>query len=116
MTKKEYYLHALADEGDRTAYLLENSGLPGPRANPELLTDAWHAALALQLLDRFTRLVSVVESRKCDAFRVLWKDLGYCWSVLVSANPECGIPAFEKLFELNDKDAAWVDTLSARSK
>ena len=37
MTKKEYYLHALVDEGDWTAYLLENSGLPGPRANLELM-------------------------------------------------------------------------------
>ena len=37
MTKKEYYLHALVDSGDWTAYLMENSGLPGPRANLELM-------------------------------------------------------------------------------
>ena len=37
MTKKEYYLHALVDEGDWTAYQLENSGLPGTRANQKLM-------------------------------------------------------------------------------
>jgi hypothetical protein len=37
MTKKEYYLHALVEEGDWTAYLLIHSGLPGPRANLELM-------------------------------------------------------------------------------
>jgi hypothetical protein len=247
MTKKEYYLHVLVDEGDWTAYLLENSGLPGPRANlelmqayvelgaekdfiplldytpdlapentpeeflafcgtvglgelianglleylpdlrkqasdprwrireavamalriigkhdfyllsficsewvrgnfleqralaagicePELLSNPRHAELALQLLDQITHLLSGVENRKCNDFRVLRKGLGYCWSVAVAANPECGKPAFEKLFDLNDKDvnwiirenlkknrmakmdAAWVDALSARLK
>ena len=37
MTKKEYYLHALVEEGDWTAYLLDHSGLPGRRANLELM-------------------------------------------------------------------------------
>lgn len=37
MTKKEYYLQALVESGDRIAYLLENSRLPGPRANLELM-------------------------------------------------------------------------------
>ena len=37
MTRKEYYLHTLVEEEDWTAYLLENSGLPGPRANLELM-------------------------------------------------------------------------------
>jgi hypothetical protein len=37
MTKKEYYLNILVNEEDWTAYLLENSGLPGPRANLELM-------------------------------------------------------------------------------
>jgi hypothetical protein len=37
MTKKEYYMEALVESGDRTAYLLENSRLPGPRANLELM-------------------------------------------------------------------------------
>jgi hypothetical protein len=37
MTKKEYYLHALVEEENWTIYLLENSGLPGPRANLELM-------------------------------------------------------------------------------
>ncbi len=193
MTKKEYYLHALVDEGDWTAYLLENSGLPGPRANLELmqayvelgsekdfiplldhtpevapentpeeflafcgtaglgeiianglreylpdlrkqasdprwrireavamalqfigkhdfylLSDPRHAELALQLLDQITQLLSGVENRKLDDFKVLRKGLGYCWSVAVAANPEFGKPAFEKLLELNDKDVKWI--------
>ena len=37
MTKKEYYQHELAQAGDWTAYLLEHSNLPGPRANLELM-------------------------------------------------------------------------------
>jgi hypothetical protein len=86
------------------------------------------------LLDQITQLLSGVENRKSDDFRVLRKGLGYCWSVAVAANPEFGRPAFEKLVDLNDKDvtwiiseylkktrlvrmdAAWVDTLSARLK
>lgn len=247
MTKKEYYLHALVDSGDWTEYLMENSGLPGPRANlelmqayvelgsekdfiplldytpeaapentpgeflafcgtaglgeiianglreylpdlrkqasdprwrireavamalqfigkhdfyllsficsewvsgnfleqralaagicePDLLSDPRHAELALQLLDQITQLLSGVENRKSDDFRVLRKGLGYCWSVAVTANPEFGKPAFEKLIEINDTDvnwiirenlkknrlvkmdAAWVNTLSARLK
>jgi hypothetical protein len=247
MTKKEYYLNILVDEKDWTSYLLENSGLPGPRANlelmqayvelgaekdfiplldftsdlapedtpeeflafcgtvglgeiianglreylpdlrkqasdprwrireavamalqiigkhdfyllsficsewvsgnfleqralaagicePELLSDPRHAELALQLLDQITQLLSGVEKRKSEEFRVLRKGLGYCWSVAVAANPEFGKPAFEKLVDLKDQDVtwiirenlkknrlvrmdrAWVDTLSARLK
>ncbi len=247
MTKKEYYLNILVDEEDWTAYLLENSGLPGPRANlelmrayvelgsekdfiplldhtsdlapentpeaflafcgtvglgeiianglreylpdlrkqasdprwrireavamalqiigkhdfyllsficrewvcgnfleqralaagicePELLSDPRHAELALQLLDQITRLLSGIEKRKSEEFRVLRKGLGYCWSVAVAANPEFGKPALEKLMDLNDQDvkwiirenlkknrlvnldAAWVDTLSVKLK
>ncbi len=140
MTKKEYYLHALVDEGDWTAYLLENSGLPGPRTNLELmqayvelgsekdfiplldhtpevapentpeefLAFCGTAGLALQLLDQITQLLSGVENRKLDDFKVLRKGLGYCWSVAVAANPEFGKPAFEKLLELNDKDVKWI--------
>ena len=37
MTKKEYYLYELAQTDDWTAYLLEHSNLPGPRANLELM-------------------------------------------------------------------------------
>ncbi len=221
MTKKEYYLHALVLEEDWTAYLLENSGLPGPRANlelmqafvelgaekdfiplldytpdlapqdtpeeflafcgtaglgeiianglreylpdlrrqasdprwrireavamalqfigkhdfyllsficsewvrgnfleqralaagicePDLLADPRHAEGAIQWLDQITQLLSGVENRKCEEFKILRKGLGYCWSVAVAANPEFGKPAFEKLAELNDHDVNWI--------
>ena len=172
MTKKEYYLHALVGEGDWSAYLLENSRLPGPRANlelmeayvelgsekdfiplldytpdlapentpeeflafcgtvglgelianglreylPELRKQAsdprWRireaVARALQLLDQITQLLSGVENRKSEDFKILRKGLGYCWSVAVVANPEFGKPSFEKLFELDDGDVRWI--------
>jgi hypothetical protein len=221
MTKKEYYLQALVESGDRIAYLLENSRLPGPRANlelmqayvelgaetdfiplldytpdlapentpeeflafcgtvglgelianglreylpdlrrqasdprwrireavamalqvtgrhdfsllssiysewvgghfleqralaagicePELLSVPGHAEQALQWLDQITRLLPGVLNRKDDAFRVLRKGLGYCWSVAVVAHPGYGKPVFEKLFELNDGDVRWI--------
>ena len=37
MTKKEYYQFELGQSEDWTAYLLEHSNLPGPRANLELM-------------------------------------------------------------------------------
>ena len=37
MTKKEYYLLELGQSDDWTEYLLNNSNLPGPRANLELM-------------------------------------------------------------------------------
>ncbi|HZL06862.1 MAG TPA: hypothetical protein VFE45_15835, partial [Coriobacteriia bacterium] len=34
--------------------------------------------------------------------------LGYCWSVAVVADPDEGMPAFERLRAVDDPDIRWI--------
>jgi hypothetical protein len=53
-------------------------------------------------------LLTKVEDRKSDDFKVLRKGLGYCWSVAVAALPEAGKPLLEKWLTSEDKDVLWI--------
>ncbi len=106
--KHDFYLLSFICNEWVCGNFLEQRALAAGICEPDLLSDPRHAELALQLLDQITQLLSGVENRKFDEFRVLRKGLGYCWSVAVVANPEFGKPAFEKLIELNDKDVNWI--------
>jgi hypothetical protein len=132
--KHDFYLLSFICSEWVCGNFLEQRALAAGISEPELLSEPRHAEMALQLLDQITHLLSGVENRKCDEFKVLRKGLGYCWSVAVAANPEFGRPSFEKLFALDDRDVkwiirenlkknrlvkmdtAWVDTLSSRLK
>ena len=106
--KHDFYLLSFICNEWVCGNFFEQRALAAGICEPELLSDPRHAELALQLLVQITQLLSGVENRKLDGFRVLRKGLGYCWSVAVAANPEFGKPAFEKLLELDDKDVNWI--------
>jgi hypothetical protein len=106
--KHDFYLLSFICSEWVCGNYLEQRALSAGICEPELLSDPRHAELALHLLDQITQLLSGVENRKSDDFRVLRKGLGYCWSVAVPANPEFGKPAFERLLELDDKDVNWI--------
>ncbi len=45
---------------------------------------------------------------KGEAYIVLRKGMGYCWSVAVAALPDDGKPIMEKWMYSKDKDVRWV--------
>ena len=106
--KHDFYLLSFICSEWVRGNFLEQRALAAGICEPELLSDPRHAELAIQLLDQITQLLSGVENRKCEEFKVLRKGLGYCWSVAVAANPEFGKPTFEKLAELKDRDVNWI--------
>ncbi len=85
--------------------LLEQRAVAATLCEPELLTIAERAKEVLELLFRITAFIVILENeRKTEAFRVLRKALGYCWSVAVAACPQEGKPVFQRLFSVKDKD------------
>jgi hypothetical protein len=78
---------------------LERRAAAAALCEPRLLTSPERAGRAIGVLERVTR-----EPRD----RTLRKGLGYCWSVAVAADPERGVPAFERLRASNDPDVQWI--------
>ena len=78
---------------------LERRAAAAGLCEPRLLNSARRARRALDVLERVTP----------DAHdRTLRKGLGYCWSVAVAADPEQGLPAFDRLRESEDPDVRWI--------
>lgn len=75
---------------------------------PKLLMEEAHARKVLQILDEITVSVSTSAERKNEAFQVLRKGLGYCWSVAAAALPEEGKALMEKWFASRDSDVNWI--------
>lgn len=75
---------------------------------PKLLLEEAHARKVLQILDEITVSVSTSAERKNEAFQVLRKSLGYCWSVAAAALPEEGKALMEKWFASRDSDVNWI--------
>ena len=129
MTKTERYREALSKLEDWDSFLLEESGLPGRRANielgravaaalcePALLRDGEQVKRVLEILDHITNSIPDVEDRRSDEFKALRKGLGYCWSVAVAAAPEEGKRMMERWFSSDDKDVLWVMKENLRKK
>jgi hypothetical protein len=76
-------------------------------AEPRLLKQEKHAKEVLQVLDKITASMETTEP-KGEAYRVLRKGMGYCWSVAVAALPDAGKPMMEKWMDSEDKDVRWV--------
>jgi hypothetical protein len=87
---------------------LEQRAAVAALCEPRLLKDPQHSRNVLQILDQVTALLTKVEDRKSDDFKVLRKGLGYCWSVAVAALPEVGKPLLEKWLTSEDKDVLWI--------
>jgi hypothetical protein len=77
-------------------------------AEPRLLKNPKHAKQVLQVLDKLTKSMEANENSRDDAFQVLRKAMGYCWSVAVVALPDFGKPLMEKWLNSPDKDIRWV--------
>ena len=48
--------------------------------------------------------------------RVLRQTLGYCWSVVVAADPPRGLPAFRRLEAMGDSDMRWIARENRKKK
>jgi hypothetical protein len=81
---------------------LEQRAAVAAVCEPRLLQEPGRARVALDLLDVATR--SLLESRD----RTLRRSLGYCWSVAVAADPEAGLPRFERWAASDDRDVQWI--------
>ena len=77
---------------------------------PRLITQPEAAAVALQVCRRATDLLAARprDTRKAPAVRTLRQGLGYCWSVVVAADPTPGLAAFDALRTSADPDVAWI--------
>jgi hypothetical protein len=77
-------------------------------AEPRLLKNPKHAKQVLQVLDKITKSMETNKNSRDDAFQVLRKAMGYCWSVAVVALPDFGKPLMERWLNSPDKDIRWV--------
>ena len=77
-------------------------------AEPRLLKNPKHAKQVLQVLVKITKSMETNKNSRDDAFQVLRKAMGYCWSVAVVALPDFGKPLMERWLNSPDKDIRWV--------
>ncbi len=77
-------------------------------AEPRLLKTGAAASMAVEIVDRVTANLEVAGDRRSDEFRTLRQTLGYCWSVVVVADPEHGKPLMEYWARSSDADVRWV--------
>ncbi len=107
---------------------LEKRAAAAALAEPALLHREEDAVHALQILDAITASMEHSSENKSEGYKILQQGLGYCWSVVVSAEPEQGKRLMEKWLACPDRairrimqenlkkkrlarmDAAWVET------
>lgn len=79
-------------------------------AEPRLLVDPAIARRALNVVDRVTAglLAQPSGERRSPNVRTLRQALGYCWSVVIAAQPAEGLAAFRRLEDCDDADVAWI--------
>jgi hypothetical protein len=87
---------------------LERRAAVAAVAEPPLLRDRDAARRALELVERITASLAGERDRTEAGVRTLRQALGYCWSVVVAADPERGLPAFERLEASDDPDLQWI--------
>ena len=87
---------------------LEQRAAAAALCEPRLLKQEVHARAVLQILDQITASIELSEDRSSQAFRILRKGLGYCWSVAVVALPAEGKVLMEKWMVRPDKDVRWI--------
>jgi hypothetical protein len=77
---------------------------------PRLLIGPEGAARSLATCERVTAslVARPASTRRDPGVRVLRQALGYCWSVAVAADPEHGLPAFQRLAASDDPDVVWI--------
>src|SRR5665647_1519905 len=81
---------------------LEMRGAAASLCEPRLLKQAEHAKEVLIILNLITKSISSAKNRNADAFKALRKNMGYCWSVAVAANPGIGRSMLERWLSTKD--------------
>lgn len=87
---------------------LEQRAAAAALCEPRLLGQAADARAVLQILDQITGSIEEVADRRSEAFRVLRKGLGYCWSVAMVALPGEGKALMEQWLASSDPDIRWI--------
>ena len=77
-------------------------------AEPRLIRDPEAGRVAVDVVDRVTTLLTRMEERRSDEFRVLRQALGYCWSVVTAASPTHGKALMEHWAESTNRDVVWI--------
>jgi hypothetical protein len=84
--------------------LLERRAAGAGLCEPGLLNEIEIGQRVLQILDSITSSILDESNRRSVDFKTLSKALGYCWSVVVAAQPEIGKPFMEKWMVIEDPD------------
>jgi len=77
-------------------------------AEPRLIRDPEVGRIAVDVVDRVTTLLTEMDERRSDEFRVLRQALGYCWSVVTAASPAHGKALMELWAGSTDRDVRWI--------
>ena len=83
---------------------------------PRLLRDRAVVRRVLDILDDVTTTIPGAEDRGTEAFLTLRQALGYCWSVVVAADPVAGLARFSRWRNLPDPDVQWLIRENLRKK
>ena len=87
---------------------LEGRAAMAALCEPRLLRERATIERVLAILTRLTEAVRTAPDPRADDVRVLRQALGYGWSVAVSADPDVGLPAFERWLDQPDPDVRWI--------
>jgi len=106
----------IADEWASDPHPLVQRAAVAAICEPRLLRKQDAAARAIGICERLTQqLAARPRAERADAaVRTLRQALGYCWSVAVAADPDAGLPRFQRLTRSDDPDIAWIATQNAR--
>jgi len=83
---------------------------------PRFLNRPGAAAQAIGICEHLTQQIAARPrgERKDGSVRALRQALGYCWSVAVAADPDTGLPRFQRLTASDDPDVAWIARENAK--
>ena len=101
---------ALLDEMERwaTGTPLEGRAAMAAICEPRLLRRREDVTRVLAILDTLTAAVRDAPKPTSPDVRVLRQALGYGWSVAVAADPEIGLPAFDRWSADVNADVRWI--------
>ena len=94
--------------GDATPYV--RRAAVAAICEPRLLTDPATQTAALHACRETSNSITMLPAaeRKTPGVQNLRQALGYCWSVAVAADPDVGMPAFDRLRAVDDPDICWI--------
>ena len=106
----------LADCWARDPHPLVQRAAVAGICEPRFLARPGAATRAIEMCERLTQQIAARPrgERNGGAVRTLRQALGYCWSVGVAADPDFGLPRFQRLSASDDPDVAWIARENAK--